>query len=218
MGFNSAHTNLSGLTAGDDHTQYQKEDLLTTQGDIPYATGASTWARLPKGTAGQRLRMNSDATAPAWGTISDNASVVFKTADESVNNSIALQNDDHLFLAMTANEKWEAKIVLYLVDNFTSGDSANFKFAITVPSGAAIQYRTVALTTASAIAQFTAFASGGAISVQALASVSSIYAIHALVQNGGTAGNLQFQWAQATANTYNTTLKAGSCLVAHELI
>lgn len=37
-------------------------------GDILYATGADTLVRLPKGTAGQQLRMNSGATAPEWGT------------------------------------------------------------------------------------------------------------------------------------------------------
>ena len=68
LGFNSDHSNLSGLTSGDDHTQYQLESLLTTQGDMPYATAASTWARLPKGTAGQVLVMNGAATAPEWGT------------------------------------------------------------------------------------------------------------------------------------------------------
>ena len=37
-------------------------------GDILYATGADTLVRLPKGTAGQQLRMNSGATAPEWVT------------------------------------------------------------------------------------------------------------------------------------------------------
>ena len=50
----------------DDHTQYQKESLLTTAGDIPYATGDSTWARLGIGTVGQVLRTNAGATAPEW--------------------------------------------------------------------------------------------------------------------------------------------------------
>ena len=59
------HGALTGR-GDDDHTQYQKENLLTTQGDMPYATAASTWARLAKGTAGQNLRMNSGATAPEW--------------------------------------------------------------------------------------------------------------------------------------------------------
>ena len=51
----------------DDHTIYQKESLLTTAGDIPYATGASTWARFGIGTAGQYLKTNASATAPEWG-------------------------------------------------------------------------------------------------------------------------------------------------------
>uniref|UniRef100_A0A6M3JR13 Tail protein n=1 Tax=viral metagenome TaxID=1070528 RepID=A0A6M3JR13_9ZZZZ len=63
-----AHSALTGLTTGDDHTQYQKESLLTTQGDMPYATGASAWARLAKGGALQYLRMNAGDTAPEWAT------------------------------------------------------------------------------------------------------------------------------------------------------
>ena len=61
-----AHSALTGLTAGDDHTQYQKESLLTTEGDIPYATADSTWARKAIGTAGQVFRVNAGATAPEW--------------------------------------------------------------------------------------------------------------------------------------------------------
>lgn len=42
---------------------------LTTQGDTVYQ-GASIAQRLPIGTAGQVLKVNSGATAPEWGTIS----------------------------------------------------------------------------------------------------------------------------------------------------
>jgi hypothetical protein len=42
---------------------------LTTQGDTLYQ-GATTPQRLPIGTAGQVLKVNSGATAPEWGTIS----------------------------------------------------------------------------------------------------------------------------------------------------
>lgn len=59
------HGGLDGL-GDDDHTQYQKENLLTTAGDIVYATGASAWARLGIGTNGQYLRTNAGATAPEW--------------------------------------------------------------------------------------------------------------------------------------------------------
>jgi len=37
-----------------------------TQGDILYATSTTTLAKLPKGTAGQVLTMNTGATAPEW--------------------------------------------------------------------------------------------------------------------------------------------------------
>lgn len=40
-------------------------DQATAQGDLVYR-GASDWVRLPKGTAGQALVMNSGATAPEW--------------------------------------------------------------------------------------------------------------------------------------------------------
>ena len=37
-----------------------------TAGDLLYATGSTTLAKLAKGTAGQSLKMNSGATAPEW--------------------------------------------------------------------------------------------------------------------------------------------------------
>jgi len=43
-------------------------NVLTTAGDILYATGAQAYARLAKGTAGQVLTMNAGATAPEWAT------------------------------------------------------------------------------------------------------------------------------------------------------
>ncbi|BAQ88719.1 putative carbohydrate binding domain containing protein [uncultured Mediterranean phage uvMED] len=43
--------------------------VLTTQGDILYRDGSGL-QRLPKGTAGQVLKMNSSANAPEYGTVS----------------------------------------------------------------------------------------------------------------------------------------------------
>ena len=47
--------------------------LLTTAGDIMYASSASNPARLALGTAGQVLKVNSGATAPEWGSVSADA-------------------------------------------------------------------------------------------------------------------------------------------------
>ena len=40
-----------------------------TAGDILYATGATTLAKLAKGTGSQTLKMNAGATAPEWATV-----------------------------------------------------------------------------------------------------------------------------------------------------
>jgi hypothetical protein len=50
------------------------EDVLSAQGDLLYR-GASSETRLPIGTAGQVLKVNSGATAPEWGSISGSISV-----------------------------------------------------------------------------------------------------------------------------------------------
>ena len=52
---------------------------LTTQGDILYRDGSGL-QRLPKGTAGQVLQMNSGATAPEYGTVSSDMVLLHTTA------------------------------------------------------------------------------------------------------------------------------------------
>jgi len=47
-----------------------------TAGDILYATGSTTLAKLAKGTAGQVLTINTGATAPEWATSSGGASTL----------------------------------------------------------------------------------------------------------------------------------------------
>ena len=55
------------------------EMVLTTQGDVPYASAANTPARLALGSAGQILQVNSGGTAPEWAT-SDSVSAGFAVA------------------------------------------------------------------------------------------------------------------------------------------
>jgi len=53
---------------------------LTTAGDILYASGNNTPARLAKGTGLQVLQMNAGATAPEWATASTGATNGFVIA------------------------------------------------------------------------------------------------------------------------------------------
>ena len=54
-----------------------------TQGDILYATDATTLAKLAKGTASQTLKMNAGATAPEWATVAAASSVYEKITSAS---------------------------------------------------------------------------------------------------------------------------------------
>lgn len=75
MAWTSISTLSSGHTVLDTEWNALVNNILesaaakvTTAGDIVYATGANALARLPIGTAGQHLQVNSGATAPEWAT------------------------------------------------------------------------------------------------------------------------------------------------------
>ena len=75
---------LPGADAG-----YSK-NVLTAQGDILYASGANTLARLAKGTGAQTLKMNAGATAPEWVTVAASATAFTSYAvfwDQKANNT-----------------------------------------------------------------------------------------------------------------------------------
>jgi hypothetical protein len=65
-------------------------DLLnisnTAQGDLYYNSGSAI-ARVPKGTAGQVLKMNSGATAPEYGTISTGAYSIAQISRSGLGNT-----------------------------------------------------------------------------------------------------------------------------------
>ena len=208
LGFNSAHTNLSGLT-NDDHTQYLLESLLTTQGDLPYATAASTWARLAKGAAYQLLRMNSGATAPEWGSSSTSVTVR-KTADETVVNSAVLQNDDHLLVAVNANTSYALTVCLRYY--YGSPSSAGTDIAWSIPAAGAMYeisaWRSETASLINATAELT-LDGGGA--------TDFAYLTQYLYIGGANAGTLQLQWAQNTQHNTANTIYANSFIIMHNL-
>ena len=66
-------------------------DVVTTAGDLLYATAADTVTRLGIGTASQVLAVNSGATAPEWVTPAAGSSFVgayaYKTTGQSIGNA-----------------------------------------------------------------------------------------------------------------------------------
>uniref|UniRef100_A0A6M3JX75 Tail protein n=1 Tax=viral metagenome TaxID=1070528 RepID=A0A6M3JX75_9ZZZZ len=68
---------------------YDHLALLTTAGDIIYATAAGTWARLAIGTNNQFLRVNTGATAPEWETFTPGAASGNYAGNDGTNTAIA---------------------------------------------------------------------------------------------------------------------------------
>jgi hypothetical protein len=63
-----ATTGAAVWSSGGGGSGMATDTLWDTAGDMAYATGADTGAKLPIGTANQKLKVNSGATAPEWVT------------------------------------------------------------------------------------------------------------------------------------------------------
>jgi hypothetical protein len=158
-----------------------------------------------------------------WGTILNSALDQIneyglfapKTADESVVSSITLQNDDHLVLAVLANREYLVDWSLR-IDGATAGD---FKYAFTGPAGATMVWESmghgVADTTnvAQAVTDVAAIGTVVTHGTLGVGTTSRVRGGGRLIV-GGTAGNLQLQWAQGTSSASATRVFANSWIRA----
>ncbi len=137
---------------------------------------------------------------------------VRKTADETVNNSVALQDDDELKFAVAANAIWAIVVMLRI----SSTAYADFKYAMTIPAAAAIYLQSLATNVFFSVLD----------EVDGTADQSFFFAgdrthapsmIHYLYVGGANAGTVQFRWAQNGAEATNTKVLANSYIIAHRL-
>jgi len=132
---------------------------------------------------------------------------ITKSADEIVNNSATLQNDDHLVVAVKANEDMTLRVCLVCK---TASATPNLKIAFTVPTGGAIKGKTFVENSATP----TDVADLTSTQVLALPGTGRICYILAKYTGGANAGSVQLQWAQNTATVEDTTVEAESYLLA----
>ena len=153
-------------------------------------------------------------------TIANNISIKFdrripirtfairKTADETVNNSATLQNDDDFYFYMDASQSWNVDLQLAM----NSGATPDFKAAWTVQSGgSAVGTKTLAAGTRSWVADFTsaeAWDGTGA---------ASAIAMNLNLVNSTTAGLFRLQWAQNTQDASDSKLLINSVMVARRV-
>jgi hypothetical protein len=141
-----------------------------------------------------------------------------KTADQIVNNSTTLVNDTHLFVPTLANEVW--LIDAWLL--YDSGTTPDIKFAWTVPAGATFSWGASSSDSGAAnwanIGSPVALATTGSMAFSCLgAGTIQGAALTGIAVIGGTAGNVQLQWAQNTLNASDTKVRLNSALVGGRL-
>jgi hypothetical protein len=132
---------------------------------------------------------------------------IVKTVDETITASTTLQADNELVLPVSVNQIWTLDLQL-LVQSPTAAD---FKCNFTVPSGTTYFF---------GADDFLSTAGSSAINLTLQTSgVSSmdIGVLNVIVFVGATPGNITFQWAQNASNGGNTTVYAGSNIIAHKL-
>lgn len=140
--------------------------------------------------------------------------LIRKTADQSVLSNIVLQNDTQFLVALPTAGIFQWRHLI-----FCDGDAAaDIQMAYTFPAGATMRWGGVgpstAVTTGIGTGQFsTATASGGAL-IYGTSGVGTINTVELQgeITMGGTAGNLQFQFAQSVSTASNTTIRARSRL------
>ena len=191
-----------------------------TTGELLKGSSAGAISILNKGAALEVLRVNAGATDLEYAAVGvANHKLIRKTADETVNNSAVMQNDDHFSFSIGANEVW--LVNLYLIMRGT--DSGGMDFTWSLPSGGQF----VANFIGSQDNQSSGVAVGGVdtalitTEVRLVADAASvdIQAIHiaCLIVNSSTGGTAQLQWAQATNIATDTIMHSESFMVAHQL-
>lgn len=154
----------------------------------------------------------------AW--IAQSAGAVIKTADETVNNSNTLQDDDHLFFPIEANETWFVEALLRVQ---AASINADFLWGWTGPTGATASWSLGAAqggwsqvgTSSSPGAEKTignTVASGGG------AFNSHVYLGGWFYADATHAGTIKLQWAQNSATNENNKVLAGSHLRLRRIV
>lgn len=126
------------------------------------------------------------------------------TLDETVNNTATLQNDDELFLTVAANSVYELSGVIY----HNSGTTPDFKIGWTYPTGLTMKYPILGFN--GGLFATTQYTEASTPAIDGAGTADEFTIVGGLVIVSSTAGTLQMQFAQNTANASNTTRITGS--------
>jgi len=134
---------------------------------------------------------------------------VIKTADEQVVSSTTLQDDDALKFTPSVSKTYHIYALLFI----NSGSTPDFKYDLSIPSGADSLRVNGSGTPASAIGTIQWHANPKNITT---AGNNQYVWTQGRVVMGTTAGDIIIQWAQQTSDTGLTKVLLGSFLLAWE--
>jgi hypothetical protein len=130
--------------------------------------------------------------------------IEMKLATEATSNDETLNDDDTLVLSIIAN----AKYIWEVWANYSAG-AGGARFAMHGPVGfTQLQYSATIITTGAVVVQVNA--GGYDIPVLLAGASTGQIIIRGGVQNGATAGNLAFRWAQQASNAAATNVQRNS--------
>lgn len=201
-----AVTALLGLLAADQHVL--DAEVIAVAIALAQKAAASGVASLDAGSV--------VVQQPPIHTVAKHSDMAFvdKAADETVNNSIVFQNDNHLLHAVAANEVW--KYLFYLRSD---GDAAaDIKFQVVVPAGGLLEIISHGLI-GNSVAAGTLNPIDASVSIPFATAPGAvrICMFWCLYIGGGNAGNVQLQWAQQAAIVGDIFVRENSYLIAHQL-
>lgn len=202
-GTNITISQAGALTLSDDLTLSSSVNKGITGGGLTDCVGSSS-----------KLLWSSSTKKFSCGTDETGTILVEKDADESLNNSNTLQNDDHLKYTMAANTAYAVEMIIYYTSTSSSPD---FKYAFTIPAGASMNLLGQGFISTTAITNCRINASGTACALVGSVVPDWTISVIGIVQTAATPGDFQLQWAQNNVNSANTVVNKNSWMKVNTL-
>jgi hypothetical protein len=173
----------------------------TTAGLVEEATDAEVAAGTATGGTTRKLFVTPAKLAKRFPI-----QTLVKTADETVNNSNVLQNDDVILFTVEASKLYSVELIVH----YNSGSTPDFKWAFSVPSGTTFIGKE--LQDADRVTQVTE-SGNNPIGTGA----NKTLVIKGTIISSSTAGTVNWKWAQDTTNASDTKVLIGTYIKVEKL-
>jgi len=196
---------------------------LGADGTLQWGPGTSSTDTSIYRSGTGALTLDADITITGVVTLSGGTTIqrcIWKTSDETINNSAALQDDDDLALTVVENTAYTLDAMIINSASTTS----DIQLAFTGPAGASLDWVPRGLSTlaAATVGEVTLAASvigdaGALVTGTAGVGTKTTTLVTGLLRVGATAGTLQLRWAQGTVDATDCVVHEGSYMVLRQV-